>query len=162
MYRSFTPLVNFITERSWRWQNRRMWVSLHPTNISININTHTHIFKWNNSPRIPTKSWQKIFYTIKVIRMILIYPGWMRGKNKIWKGPAPLGGNCGREKVRSPWGPPSPAGRFTGSYRELQLSRICLKAGCKNWLPSQQGREGQHRYSLPYYHHTLPHRTCTS
>ena len=93
--------------------------------------------------------------------MILIYPGRMRGKNKIWKGPAPLGGNCGREKVLSPWEPPSPAGRFTGSYRELQLSRICSKAGCKNWLPFQQGREGQHRYSLPH-HHTLPHKTCTS
>ena len=47
----------------------------------------------------------------------------MKGKGRrggIGMGPAPLGGSCERRMLTSPWEPPSPAGRYARSDRELQ------------------------------------------
>ena len=51
--------------------------------------------------------------------------------------PAPLGGNCERRKIPSPWEPPSLAGKSGRTDRELQK----LKRRVQSWLTALQDKE---------------------
>ena len=71
-------------------------------------------------------------------------------------GPAPLGGNCKRRKVPSPWEAPSPAGRSVGTKRELRR----LREEHSNGFVAGRTERDQHRWSMPLG--AFPSRRCMS